>query len=98
MLEAYFNYQYTNIIGFIVFASLGWLAYKTDIAKDILALLLIALLMLPVPVVMFVHYENENWFGFIFCGLVQAGLTYLCFIFIRYMFNYHKKNRYIFWE
>ncbi|EKE22642.1 MAG: hypothetical protein ACD_6C00769G0008 [uncultured bacterium] len=98
MLDAYFNYQYTNLVGFLIFMSLGWLAYKTDIAKDFLALLLVLLLTIPVPLVMTVHYENESWFSLIFCGLIQAGLFYLCFIFLKYMYEYHRKNKYIFWE
>lgn len=98
MLEAYLNYQVSNVIGFIIFASLACLAYKTDIVKDILALLLVLLLVVPVPMVMTRHYENEQWFALVFCGVIQAGLFYLCFIFIRYMYSYHKKNKYIFWE
>lgn len=98
MLDAYFNYQYTNLVGILAFLSLGWLAYKTDIAKDVLAALLVLLLLVPVPMVMLIHYENERWVSLIFCGLIQAGLTYLCFTFTRYMYQYHKKNKYIFWE
>ncbi|RKG45141.1 MULTISPECIES: hypothetical protein [Acinetobacter] len=98
MLDAYFDYQFSNLISMIVFMGMGVLAYKTDIVKDILALFLIALLMLPVPCVMFVHYSKNNWFEFVFCGVLQIGLTFLCFMFIKYMYEYHKKNKYIFWE
>lgn len=98
MLDAYFNYQYSNILGITTFLVVGSLAYKTDIVKDILALLLVLLLVVPVPMVMTRHYENEQWFALVFCGVIQAGLFYLCFIFIRYMYSYHKKNKYIFWE
>lgn len=98
MLDAYFNYQYTNLIGIVTFLFLGWLAYRTDIVKDFLALLLVLLLTVPVPLVMTIHYSNERWISLIFCGVIQIGLFYLCFIFLRYMYEYHKKNRYIFWK
>lgn len=98
MIDSYFNYQYLNFISIVLFMGLGVLAYKTDIVKDILALLLIGLLMLPVPIVMMVHFNKGHWIEFAFCGAIQVGLTYLCFIFIRYMYQYHKKNKYIFWE
>jgi len=98
MLDAYFNYQYSNILGIITFLVVGSLAYKTDIVKDILALLLVLLLTVPVPFVMYLHYENERWVSLIFCGLIQMGLFYLCFIFLKYMYEYHRKNKYIFWE
>lgn len=98
MIDAWFNYQYTNILGFLFFVSAAWLATKSDIAKDILALLFIALLMIPVPFVMFIHYSRSHWVEFAFCGLIQIGLTYACFVFVRYMFNYHKNSKYIFWE
>jgi len=98
MIEAWFNYQYTNLLGLLIFALFAWLATKSDIAKDVLALALIALLLLPVPLVMIVHYSKSNWIEFVFCAAIQVGLTYLAFIFIRYMYNYHKKYKYIFWE
>ena len=98
MIDAWLNYQYTNIVGFLIFASVAWLAMKSDIAKDAFAILLVALLLVPVPMVMFLHYSKSHWIAFIFCGLIQVGLTYLCFIFVRYMFNYHKNSKYIFWE
>ncbi|WP_017397832.1 hypothetical protein [Acinetobacter lwoffii] len=98
MIDSWLNYQYTNILGFLIFASAVWLATKSDIAKDALAILLVLLLLVPVPLVMFVHYSRSSWIEFIFCGFIQVGLTYLCFVFVRYMFNYHKNSRYIFWE
>ncbi|MFX9938757.1 hypothetical protein [Acinetobacter nosocomialis] len=97
MIEAWLNYEYTNLLGFIVFASVGWLATRSDLAKDILSILLILLLMVPVPLVMIKHFNNEKWIEFIFCGVLQIGLTYLCYKFISYMVSYHKKNPYKIW-
>ncbi|MDH5818977.1 hypothetical protein [Acinetobacter pseudolwoffii] len=98
MIDSWINYQYTNIFGFLIFASIAWLGTKSDIAKDILALLLVVLLLVPVPLVMYVHFSRSHWIEFIFCGFIQGGLTYLCFIFVRYMLNYHKNSKYIFWK
>lgn len=98
MIDSWINYQYTNIFGFLIFASIAWLGTKSDIAKDVLALLLVVLLLVPVPLVMYVHFSRSHWIEFIFCGFIQAGLTYLCFLIVRYMFNYHKNSKYIFWE
>ncbi|MGP4772551.1 hypothetical protein ACS125_18685 [Acinetobacter sp. PFS20] len=97
MIEAWLNYQYANILGFIIFASVAWLALRSDLAKDILSILLILLLMVPVPFVMTKHFNNENWIEFVLCGFIQVGLTYLCYKFIAYMITYHKKNRYKIW-
>lgn len=98
MIEAWFNYQYSNLLGFIVFASIAWLAIKSDLFKDFLALCLVALLLVPVPFVMTIHFSNSNWISFIFCGVIQIGLGYLCYIFLKYMISYHKNNKYTFWE
>lgn len=98
MVDAWFNYQYTNILGFLIFALVSWLAFKSDVAKDVLALLFLALLLVPVPIVMYVHYSKNDWFSFFFCALIQAGLTYASYVFIKYMYNYHKSSKYIFWE
>ncbi|MFN1751800.1 hypothetical protein ACK13T_01655 [Acinetobacter baumannii] len=97
MIEAWINYQYTNILGFLIFASVAWLALRSDLAKDFLAILLVLLLMVPVPFVMIKHFNNEKWIEFVFCGILQIGLTYLCYKFISYMIDYHKKNRYTIW-
>ncbi|QXA08302.1 hypothetical protein I6L27_01810 [Acinetobacter pittii] len=97
MIEAWINYQYTNILGFLIFASVAWLALRSDLAKDFLAILLVLLLMVPVPFVMIKHFNNEKWIEFVFCGVLQIGLTYLCYKFIAYMIDYHKKNRYTIW-
>lgn len=97
MIEAWLNYEYTNLLGFIIFASVGWLATRSDLAKDILSILLILLLMVPVPLVMLKHFNNEKWIEFVFCGVLQIGLTYLCYKFITYMISYHKENPYKIW-
>lgn len=98
MIANWLNYEINNIFGFVLFLLFGWLATKSDIFKDFFAVLLVLLLMVPVPFVMTIHFSKSSWFAFIFCGFLQVGLTYLAFIFIRYMYKYHKDNKYIFWE
>lgn len=98
MLQNYFDYQYLNLIGIILFLTLGWLANKSDMAKDVLAFALIILLLCPVSFVVYMHFINGNWFAVVFCGLIQLGLTYCCYVFIRYMCSYHKGRKYILWE
>ena len=98
MLQNYFNYQYLNFIGIILFIGLGWLANKSDIAKDVLALLLIILLVCPVSFIVYFHITNESWLAAILCALIQIGLLYACYIFVIYMYKYHKSQKYIFWE
>lgn len=91
------SYSISNAFGAIVFGAIFLLAYKSDIFKDILAILLILLLLIPVSFVMAIHYEKEKWVELFVCGILQIGLTYLCYRFVKYMINYHKKNKYIIW-
>lgn len=92
------NYSISNAFGAIVFGVIAFLAVKSDIFKDILAILLVLLLLVPVSFVMTIHYEKGKWVEFIVCGILQIGLAYLCYKFVKYMINYHKKNKYIFWD
>ncbi|GEM_PF-2297873 len=98
MLSNWLNYEISNIFGLIIFLALGWLATKSDIVKDVLALLLLLLLLVPVPFVMTIHFYKNSWFALVFCGVLQIGLTYLAYIFSKYMYKYHKHNKYTFWE
>lgn len=98
MITNWLNYEINNFFGFVLFFIFGWLATKSDIVKDILALGLLALFLIPIPFVMTIHFSKNSWLPFVFCGILQIGLTYLAYLFIRYMYKYHKDNKYIFWE
>ncbi len=91
-------YALNNAFGFIVFVGIALLAIKSDVFKDLLSLGLIALLLIPVPCVIYMHITNDRWISAVVCISIQVGLTYLSYKFICYMFKYHKENKYILWE